>query len=93
MQLGPTDSSYLGEVILQAGPPLLAYASVVSPARSLALISPLFTYALLRYASGVPILEKTAEKKWGKEEEWRRYTKEVSMFFPFPGGLGKGKLE
>lgn len=88
-----TDRSYLGEVILQAGPPLLALAAVPHPARNLALLSPVFSYVLLRYASGVPPLERSAEKKWGDDAKWRRYTKEVSMFLPLPGGLGKGKLE
>jgi steroid 5-alpha reductase family enzyme len=66
---------------------------VPHPARTLALLSPVFSYVLLRYASGVPPLERSAEKKWGGDDKWRKYTKEVSMFFPLPGGLGKGKLE
>ena len=84
--------SYLGEVVLQAGPPLLAFAAVPYPARTLTLLSPLFTYALLRYASGVPPLEASAEKKWGSDPEWRKYTEKTSVLFPWPGGAGKGKL-
>ncbi|KAK1920891.1 hypothetical protein DB88DRAFT_513628 [Papiliotrema laurentii] len=84
--------NYLGEVVLQAGPPLLAFAAVPYPARTLTLLSPLFTYALLRYASGVPPLEASAEKKWGSDPEWRKYTEKTSVLFPWPGGAGKGKL-
>ena len=54
-------------------------------------ISPLFTYLLLRYASGVPPLEQKAEEKWGKEPEWRKYVENTSVLVPWPAGLGKGK--
>ncbi|RSH94296.1 hypothetical protein EHS25_004099 [Saitozyma podzolica] len=47
--------------------------------RPLALLSPLFTYLLLRYASGVPPLEKSAEKKWGQDPAWRRYTNDTAV--------------
>ena len=84
--------SYLGEVMLQVGPPILALPSLPPTAlRSLVFISPVFSYFLLRYASGVPPLEQSAEKKWGGTKEWRRYADAVSVLVPWPGGLGKGK--
>jgi hypothetical protein len=43
----------------------------------------------LRYASGVPPLEKSAEKKWGKEEEWIKYREDTGVLFP---AIGKGKV-
>jgi steroid 5-alpha reductase family enzyme len=57
--------------------------------RYIGFISPVFTYLLLRYASGVPPLEKSAEKKWGKEEEWVKYREETGVLFP---AIGKGKV-
>jgi len=85
-------SSYLGEVLLQLGPPLLALPSLPpTQLRTLVFISPIFTYFLLRYASGVPPLEQSAEKKWGKEKEWREYADKTSVLVPWPLGLGKGK--
>lgn len=84
--------NYLGEVMLQVGPPILALPSLPPTAlRSLVFISPVFSYFLLRYASGVPPLEQSAEKKWGGTNEWRRYADAVSVLVPWPGGLGKGK--
>jgi steroid 5-alpha reductase family enzyme len=47
-----------------------------------------FTYLLLRYASGVPPLEKSAEKKWGQDEDWAKYRDDVGVLIP---GIGKGK--
>ncbi|OCF58175.1 hypothetical protein L486_04205 [Kwoniella mangroviensis CBS 10435] len=85
--------NYLGEVILQTGPPLLLLTTQLPPSvRYLSFISPVFTYILLRYASGIPPLEESAEKKFGKDENWRKYTDETSMFVPLPFGLGKGKI-
>lgn len=87
-----TQYSYLGEFALQLGPPVLAMSALSQGrARSLVWLSPIFTYVLLRYASGVPPLEKSAEKKWGSDPKWRKYVEETSVLVPLPGGLGKGK--
>jgi steroid 5-alpha reductase family enzyme len=39
----------------------------------LTLISPIFTYILLVYVSGVRMLEDRADKKWGHNEEYKNY--------------------
>ena len=91
-KFGP-NRSYLGEVILQTGPPVLALSVIPTPASYLLPLSPLFTYVLLRYASGVPPLERSAEQKWGKEDQWREYTRATPLLFPWPFGAGKGKLD
>ncbi|OCF42403.1 hypothetical protein I317_03778 [Kwoniella heveanensis CBS 569] len=84
--------NYLGEVLLQHGPPLLALSLPLAASTKYAtFISPVFSYLLLRYASGVPPLEKSAEKKWGKDEKWRKYAQDTSVLVPWPLGLGKGK--
>jgi hypothetical protein len=91
-QHSPLTISYLGEFTLQFGPALLALPSLPpSPYKSIVFISPLFSYLLLRYASGVPPLEKSGEKKWGKDPEWRKYVEGTSVLVPWPMGLGKGK--
>jgi hypothetical protein len=82
-------SSYLGEVLLQFGPPILSTAVAPPQWRYIGFVSPLFTYLLLRYASGVPPLEKSAEKKWGNEEDWARYRDSTGVLIP---GVGKGKV-
>ncbi|GFZ42949.1 hypothetical protein JCM24511_00667 [Saitozyma sp. JCM 24511] len=85
--------NYLGEIILQTGPSLLSLPSLPGPTVPLALLSPLFTYLLLRYASGVPPLEKSAEKKWGEDPAWRKYTNDTAVLVPWPFGKGRGKME
>jgi hypothetical protein len=82
-------NSYLGEVLLQFGPPILSTAVAPPQWRYIGFVSPLFTYLLLRYASGVPPLEKSAEKKWGNEADWARYRDSTGVLIP---GVGKGKV-
>ena len=48
----------------------------------LTLISPLFTYFLLVYVSGVRMLEDRSNKKWGNNEEYKKYKKDTPMLFP-----------
>jgi len=81
--------SYLGEILLQFGPPLMSTMVAPPQWRYIGFVSPVFTYLLLRYASGVPPLEKSAEKKWGNDEDWAKYREEVGVLIP---GIGKGKV-
>ena len=39
----------------------------------LTLISPIFTYILLVYVSGVRMLEARADIKWGHDENYKKY--------------------
>ena len=46
------------------------------------LISPIFTYILLVYVSGVRILEANGKKKWGHLESYQDYLKKTpSLIF------------
>ena len=47
--------------------------SSLSGLQYLTLISPFFTYLLLVYVSGVRMLEARADKKWGDNEEYKKY--------------------
>lgn len=49
---------------------------------ALAWLAPVMMYALLRYASGVPMLEERALRTKG--DAWRDYSRRVSVFFPLP---------
>jgi steroid 5-alpha reductase family enzyme len=86
---GKLINSYLGEVLLQFGPPILSTAVAPPQWKYIGFVSPLFTYLLLRYASGVPPLEKSAEQKWSNEEDWGRYRDSTGVLIP---GVGKGKV-
>jgi len=77
-------------------PTILANASSAIPLISrlpsympyLAFTPPVFEYLLLNYASGVPLLEQSAEKKWGKDRgpgSWHEYKNKVPVLFGTPG--------
>ena len=48
------------------------------------LISPVFVFLLITRVSGVPILEKRADAKWGGEADYRAYNSRTSVLVPLP---------
>ncbi|PVF97129.1 DUF1295-domain-containing protein [Serendipita vermifera] len=80
--------NYVAEVGFHASIATLACRSLITPgvpraAVGLALVSPIFTYGLLRYLSGVPPLERAAKKKWGNDPAWKEYTRKTPVFWPW----------
>ena len=49
----------------------------------LAILSPLWIIFLLVKVSGIPLLEKSADKKYGGDESYERYKKETPVLVPF----------
>ena len=47
-----------------------------------ALISPVFVTLLLTRVSGVPLLEKRADLKWGGQAEYETYKKQTPVLIP-----------
>ena len=47
------------------------------------LISPLFTYLLLVYVSGIRILEYNGDKKWGNLNSYKDYKKNTPRLIGF----------
>ena len=64
--------NYFGEIVLWAGIAVMSFSSLEGW-QYLTLISPIFTYILLVYVSGVRMLEARADKKWGHDEEYKKY--------------------
>jgi len=54
------------------------------PLRILALVGPLFITCLLRFISGVPLLEKSAHKKYGHLPEYHEYRTRTRLLLPLP---------
>ncbi|KAG9052424.1 hypothetical protein FS842_009883 [Serendipita sp. 407] len=80
--------NYVAEVIFHASIFALSCRSLVTPgvpqsAVLLSSISPVFSYGILRYLSGVPFLEKAGNKKWGDDPAWKRYTSTTPVFWPW----------
>ena len=57
--------NYFGEIMVWTGLYLYTLQSLSDPEKAIGLISPLFIAVLLLFVSGVPILEKSASKRWG----------------------------
>jgi steroid 5-alpha reductase family enzyme len=88
--------SYAGEITLWSGLSIVGFNALKAASTSpgaflpgyfpyLAFLSPAFTYLLLKYASGVPLLEESAEKKWGDRADWKEYKNKVPVLFGLPG--------
>ena len=72
--------NYFGEVLLWFAIAVISFSSLEG-LQIITLISPVFTYILLVYVSGVRMLEDMNDKKWGHLEEYRTYKKNTPMLF------------
>lgn len=66
--------NYVGEITLWAGVTIMSFSSLEG-SQYISLISPIFTYLLLVYVSGVPQLTASGQKKWGHLESYQDYIK------------------
>lgn len=73
--------NYFGEITLWVGVALLAIPALTSTAFA-SLLSPIFAYLLLTRISGIPMLEKKAEKKWGDRADYQEYKKRTRLLVP-----------
>ena len=73
--------NYFGEITLWIGVAVIAFSSL-SGLGYVALISPIFVYVLLSKGSGIPLLERSADKRWGEEIEYQDYKKNTPVLFP-----------
>jgi steroid 5-alpha reductase family enzyme len=69
--------NYFGEIVLWTGIAFMSFSSLQG-LQYLTLISPIFTYMLLVYVSGVRMLEARANKKWGNDQTYIKYKDETS---------------
>ena len=72
--------NYFGEIVLWTGIAFMSFSSLQG-LQYLTLISPIFTYMLLVYVSGVRMLEDRADKKWGNDQTYIKYKDETSRLF------------
>ena len=74
--------NYFGEITLWLGISIMSFSSL-SGWQYITLISPLFTYMLLVYVSGVRILEISGLEKWGHLQNYQEYIRTTSSLFPY----------
>lgn len=72
--------NYFGEILLWSAIALLSISSL-NGTQYLTLVSPIFTYVLLVYISGVRMLDDMGNKKWGHLEEYKEYKRNTPTLF------------
>lgn len=79
--------NYFGEILLWVGVAIVALP-VLRGWQWVTLISPVFVALLLLRVSGVPLLEKSADKKWGGQLDYEAYKHRTSLLVPRPPRRG-----
>ena len=75
--------NYFGEIVLWIGVAIIALP-VLRGWQWATLISPIFIILLLTRISGVPLLEKRADEKWGGQPDYEAYKAGTSVLVPMP---------
>jgi steroid 5-alpha reductase family enzyme len=75
--------NYFGEIVLWIGVAIIA-VPVLTGWQWLTLISPIFVVVLLTRVSGVPMLEKRADEKWGGQADYEDYKARTSSLIMRP---------
>jgi steroid 5-alpha reductase family enzyme len=73
--------NYFGEITLWVGVAIVALP-VLQGWQWVALISPVFVTLLITRVSGVPLLEKKADQKWGGQADYETYKKSTPVLIP-----------
>lgn len=73
--------NYFGEITLWVGMAVIALP-VLRGWQWVAMISPVFVTLLLTRVSGIPMLEKKADKRWGGQEDYEEYKENTPVLIP-----------
>ncbi len=74
--------NYFGEILLWFGLYVSA-SSMFKKWQYLAVLSPIAVHQLITKLSGIPLLEKSGLKKWGKLPQYQEYLKNTPELVPF----------
>ncbi len=81
--------NYLGEILIWVGIYIYCFEALNLAEKILGLSSPGLIAVLLLFVSGVPLLEKSADKRWGTLPEYRAYKAKTRMLIPIPARAKK----
>ena len=81
--------NYFGEIVLWVGMALIA-VPVLSGLQWFTLISPLFVALLLTRISGVPMLERKADERWGGQPDYESYKARTPVLLLRPPRVDRG---
>jgi|TARA_B100000745_G_scaffold195355_1_gene128647 steroid 5-alpha reductase family enzyme len=74
--------NYFGEILIWIGMAIISFPAL-NGWQYTTLISPIFVTLLLTRVSGVNLLEKSADKKWGNLETYQSYKSKTALLIPF----------
>jgi steroid 5-alpha reductase family enzyme len=74
--------NYFGEILLWIGIYLFSVRYLPLGQKLIGLVSPLYIAILIIFVSGIPKLEASAEKKWGRLKEYRKYKEGTGVLAP-----------
>ena len=75
--------NYYGEIVLWVGVALVAVPALEGW-RWVTLVSPVFVWLLLTRVSGIPLLERRAQARWGEDPDWQDYQARTPALWPRP---------
>ncbi len=75
--------NYFGEILLWIGIAIIAVPALRGW-QLVTLISPVFVYLLLTRISGLPMLERRADKRWGGNDAYETYKAATPVLIPRP---------
>jgi len=75
--------NYFGEILNWLGIYLFVFGSLSVFGGLVGFLSPLYISFLLIFVSGIPKLEKEADKRWGGDKNYLSYKKRTSVLIPF----------
>lgn len=74
--------NYFGDTVLWWGIFIMVISSL-SISYIWIIVGPIFITLMLLFVSGIPLLEKSAESKYGDNDEYREYKRKTSIFIPW----------
>lgn len=76
--------NYFGEILLWIGVYVYTVSGLDLVQSIIGVLSPLYLTLLLIFVSGIPLLERSAEQRWGEDKKYREYKKRTSSLIPLP---------
>ena len=76
--------NYFGEILLWLGVYFFTLQGLNGLEIIIGLISPIYIALLIIFVSGIPMLEKAANKRWGDNPKYQEYRKRTSMLLLLP---------
>lgn len=75
--------NYFGEIALWFGLYIFAFGNLSKTEALIGIVGPLYIALLILFVSGIPLLEKGADKKWGENPEYKKYKESTNILIPY----------